>query len=263
MKPQTLFGKILVTSYLTSTAIALPDIANAQGTAQTNLLPSFEFIIPPPQQQPATVGAMAAPPTDISMYDMEIEGTGTNPPANYEDLSFSEAQQIFSQTQSPISLPEKDQAQTMSFAPGSFDARAGQRTFYRRHIGQWVDLLSWQIRTECVKWAWGKWPWGGGWKTCVGHKYQRRHIIRDVYVSVRMSTPSDIDNIASSCIRTASIATVLESVGKVLLTGGTSSFSEAFRDFPTAFKECIEYKLKTPVLSVNIEPVTRGWGNWI
>lgn len=25
-------------------------------------------------------------------------------------------------------------------------------------------------RVKCVKWASGKWPWGGGWKTCIGHK---------------------------------------------------------------------------------------------
>ena len=25
-------------------------------------------------------------------------------------------------------------------------------------------------RLACVKWASGNWPWGGGWKTCIGHK---------------------------------------------------------------------------------------------
>lgn len=29
-----------------------------------------------------------------------------------------------------------------------------------------------ESRTECVQWASGNWPWGGGWKTCSGHKYQ-------------------------------------------------------------------------------------------
>jgi hypothetical protein len=36
-------------------------------------------------------------------------------------------------------------------------------------------------RLSCAKWASGKWPWGGGWKTCIGHKYQN---LRHEYVFV-------------------------------------------------------------------------------
>jgi hypothetical protein len=72
-------------------------------------------------------------------------GTGSSPRPN------GPAARPIGASSSPRSMPPRPLA-------------AFSTTSKRRSASSW--------RLECDKWASGKWPWGGGWKTCIGHKYE-------------------------------------------------------------------------------------------
>jgi hypothetical protein len=80
-----------------------------------------------------------------------------------------------------------------------------------KKIGQFGSPVEWRL--ECVKWASGKWPWGGGWKTCVGHKYE---ILQHEFF-VTANGP-DLDQAANQVVQEALGVAVSAAVGVGLLT---------------------------------------------
>jgi len=66
----------------------------------------------------------------------------------------------------------------------------------RQKIAQWTDPFTPpQTRTRCVSEAWGKWPWGGEWRTCNGWATDVRTMQVVVYLnpcSPLLNTPSPV-----------------------------------------------------------------------
>lgn len=61
---------------------------------------------------------------------------------------------------------------------------------HRLRIAKWTDIVTLpQSRTKCAKWATGKWPWGGRWKVCVGHKVQWRTMECQLFVVAEAPGP--------------------------------------------------------------------------
>lgn len=107
----------------------------------------------------------------------------------------------------------------------------------RHKIAEWGDPLTPpQSRTECVSYASGNWPWGGGWKTCNGWKTQWRHMEVEYFLVV--SGPDDLSgevkNAAVQCAVTAAAA----AVGAGVTTGGSAALGAA----KVAFMACISAK---------------------
>jgi hypothetical protein len=82
-----------------------------------------------------------------------------------------------------------------------------------RKLGQFGSPIEW--RTTCVKWASGKWPWStkGGWKTCVGHKYEN---LQHEFFLI-LSGP-DIDQAAKQVLQEALGVAAAAAVAAGLLT---------------------------------------------
>jgi hypothetical protein len=60
---------------------------------------------------------------------------------------------------------------------------ANAADYGREKLAQWGDPFTLpQTRERCVSMAWGKWPWGGEWKTCNGHAVDHRTMQVAVYV---------------------------------------------------------------------------------
>lgn len=78
-------------------------------------------------------------------------------------------------------------------------------------IGQFGSPV--ELRTTCVKWASGKWPWGGGWKTCIGHKYDM--LQHEFFV---IASGPDLDEAAGRIVQEALGVAVAAAVGVGLLT---------------------------------------------
>jgi hypothetical protein len=80
-----------------------------------------------------------------------------------------------------------------------------------KKIGEFGSPVEW--RTECVKWASGNWPWGGGWKTCVGHKYQNLQ-----HSFILVAKGPNADQAAAQVLQEAIGAAVAAAVGTGILT---------------------------------------------
>lgn len=80
-----------------------------------------------------------------------------------------------------------------------------------KKIGQFGSPVEWRL--ECAKWASGKWPWGGGWKTCIGHKYEM--LQHEFFVT---ANGPDLDQAAGQVVQEALGVAVSAAVGVGLLT---------------------------------------------
>lgn len=80
-----------------------------------------------------------------------------------------------------------------------------------KKIGQFGSPVEWRL--ECVKWASGNWPWGGGWKTCIGHKYEM--LQHEFFVT---ASGPDLDQAAGQVVQEALGVAVSAAVGVGLLT---------------------------------------------
>jgi hypothetical protein len=76
-------------------------------------------------------------------------------------------------TETKIMLKKETMALVAAMGVLAFgNVSASAATVFERTIIAYNSPVEWRL--TCVKWASGKWPWPakGGWKTCVGHRYE-------------------------------------------------------------------------------------------
>lgn len=131
------------------------------------------------------------------------------------------------------------------FTSNSFAEVCGQRTAV-----QWGGP---ETRTRCIGYAWGKWPWGGEWKTCNEWATDLKQHSTDVIVHCpSKNMPTAVTQVIDACIGTA-VATAVGSIvfkpetALELLTGKLTALD-------TSFKGCIEASNKVgSILGYKIE----------
>ena len=69
-----------------------------------------------------------------------------------------------------------------------------------------------ETRTRCIGYAWGKWPWGGEWKTCNEWATDLKQHSTDVVVHCpTKNMPTAVTQVIDACIGTA-ISTAIGSI---------------------------------------------------
>lgn len=135
------------------------------------------------------------------------------------------------------------------------NADPSMSTFYERDLARFRDITTLpQSRMECVKWASGSWPWGGGWKTCVGHKYQTRWLYATAKLRVDTVNQAGIKAAVDDCLRAGAVL----SAAAAIVSGGAAALSTA----ETVIKVCLAEKLAAAKLvNVSLKSATQ-WGDW-
>ena len=120
--------------------------------------------------------------------------------------------------------------------------------FGRDKIAQWGDpFTAPQTRTRCVSYAWGSWPWGGGWKTCNGWATDVRTM--QVVVYAKTLGPDNLAKEAQSAVE-AAVKVCAALAGGSALTALTatpspevaSRIAAAYGAASSAFVACIGKK---------------------
>ncbi len=126
-------------------------------------------------------------------------------------------------------------------------------TYYQRDIGRWKDPLTLpHTKTDCVTWASGDWPWGGGWKTCTGWRTQTQWLYNTATMTITAPNVADIQSATNECLNQAAII-----AAAAALVGGGSAAVPAF---VAVMKPCLVAKLNED-LGVNVN-IHSNWGGW-
>lgn len=104
-----------------------------------------------------------------------------------------------------------------------------------RKLAQFGNPL--EVRTTCVKWASGKWPWGGGWKTCIGHKYEM--LQHEIYLVV--SGPENLEEGVRQVLQEAAGAAIVAGVGAFAASPSPEPFTRAAAGLAAAKSAFVAY----------------------
>ncbi len=126
-----------------------------------------------------------------------------------------------------------------------------------------------QSRATCVKWASGTWPWGGGWKECVGHKIEWRSFQKEVWIVV--NGPKTVAEAAEGVVK-ATIAICTKTAYDAAVAAAAlapeigSKIVAAAGAVPTTFYGCIQTKKAILGAAVGLFKVSIDqrdyWGDW-
>jgi hypothetical protein len=143
----------------------------------------------------------------------------------------------------------KRYAQVLAFAGAVFATDFATAAEYgREKIAQWGDPFTLpETRQRCVSMAWGKWPWGGEWKTCNGHAVDHRTMQVAVYVKtlgpdgLTQAAANVVTAVAKTCSQVAAAAGMAGLVGTPSPELG-GRLATGYAAAKTAFLGCIGAK---------------------
>ncbi len=157
----------------------------------------------------------------------------------------------------PAEVVEKLKAAFIAIEDGAVEAGeslASAASVHRERIAKWPDITTLpQSRATCVKWAKGKWPWGGGWKVCVGHKVQWKHMECELFVVAER--PEITAEEVRAALRTSAVA-----VAVAMLTGAAATGGAAFAAAKEAFIVALVAALGIEA-TVSLDQKCR-WSSW-
>jgi hypothetical protein len=145
----------------------------------------------------------------------------------------------------------------------------------RKKIVQWGDPLTPpQSRTRCVSEAWGKWPWGGEWRTCNGWATDYRTMQVELYmkgvgpVDLVDAVRSAVENIVATCVGISSAIAVSALWGAPSPEPATR-IAAAYAGASATFTGCISGKAAeltaVGVTAASIQLAfdhSAGWSSW-
>lgn len=122
-----------------------------------------------------------------------------------------------------------------------------QQVVVDRVVARWRDPFTLpRTRAECVQWARGDWPWGGGWKVCTGHKYQSSWMDVTARLRVTVLTPQGVKAAVDDCLRQGAVAGALSGILSAV-TGNPAAVETAIAAFVQTVRSCLEQKLRDVV----------------
>lgn len=119
-------------------------------------------------------------------------------------------------------------------------------------LGEMNDSLNRESKTDCAKEASGNYPWGGEWRTCIGHRTQWRCIHHQIVVVVDGYPQKEIASDLQACIMTAGVM----GLSSAVITGGGG----AAEIYLAALTGCLAGHGKTKA-NPRIEKRT-NWTDW-
>ena len=132
----------------------------------------------------------------------------------------------------------------------------------RQEIGQWGDPFTPpHSRTDCVRYASGKWPWGGrGWKTCVGFRTQWQHM--EVKAFLVTDGPDNLGNALRNSINACLVTAAAAAGTTVAITSGVA-VPAALAAAKVAFGACLTAKVGDVADTYGISMDTQShWTDW-
>lgn len=139
---------------------------------------------------------------------------------------------------------------------------------YTRTLASWVDPFTLpHTRSACVKYASGSWPWGGGWKTCIGWATQFQWLHNTLYLNVS-TRGLNLQSLQSEVNQCLAIATDIEAAAlllELLETAGVAAAQTTAQvaTFEEILTDCLVTKFATDALKVSIPlPPTSQWSDW-
>jgi hypothetical protein len=110
-----------------------------------------------------------------------------------------------------------------------------------------------------VKWAWGRIPLDGKWKTCVGHKYQWRWLYNTAVLRVDIAKPATMKSQVEECLRTAGATSALAGISTAFLDN-PNAVQTSIATFTATMKACLSSKLPSLVnVAVDVRSHRGDW----
>jgi hypothetical protein len=145
----------------------------------------------------------------------------------------------------------------------------------RQKIAQWGDPFTPpQTRTRCIRYATGKWPWGGEWKTCIEWATDIKTM--QVAVFAKVLGPDNLSEAAASAVQDAAkVCAATAAAAAAAFIAGTPSpeiagrLAAGYAAASETFSGCIGAKASalttvgvgTAVLKLAFESET-FWSKW-
>jgi len=162
-----------------------------------------------------------------------------------------------------------------TFEKSATAALSGPGQYGMTKIAQWGDPLTPpQTRTRCVSEAWGKWPWGGEWRTCNGWATDYRTMQVEVYMKglgpadVSAAAKEVIENVVRTCVGLASVVAV-NALWATPSPEPAARIAAAYAGGSATFTGCISGKaaeltavgVTTAALQLAFDQ-SSGWSKW-
>ena len=133
-----------------------------------------------------------------------------------------------------------------------------------KQIASWTDPFTLpQIRGRCVKWASGRWPWGGGWKTCVGAAVD--HKVMMVTANLVITGPGNLADAAKKAVVNCSTVASGAALGMFVGTPSpevAARVAAAYTTFLGTFTGCLK-TVGVASLGISVSlPTSSHWSNW-
>ena len=128
-------------------------------------------------------------------------------------------------------------------------------------LAQWGDPLTPpQSKTECIGYAKGNWPWGGGWKTCNQWATRWRHMEVEYFLVV--NGPDDVSAEVKNVVVQCAVVAVGAAGTTVALTDGAAA-PAAVAAAKVAFGACLATKGQELVDKYSISGASSShWTDW-
>ena len=129
-----------------------------------------------------------------------------------------------------------------------YSAQSSAAEFGREKVAQWGDpFTAPQTRTRCVSEAWGRWPWGGEWRTCNGYATDTKTL--QVVIYSKSLGPDNLKQEAISAVNeVAKVCGTLAGASAITAFSGTPSpeiaarIAAAYASASGVFSSCIGAK---------------------
>ena len=152
-------------------------------------------------------------------------------------------------------------AALVMFAWGALQQQAFADELSRQKIGEWGDPLTPpQSRTDCIGYASGKFPWGGGWKTCNQWATHWRHMEVEYFLVLNgpLNLGEEMKNAALQCLVVAAGA-----AGTTAAATSGAAAPAAVAAAKVAFGACIATKGSDLVDKYSLSGDSRShWTDW-
>lgn len=158
-------------------------------------------------------------------------------------------------------------SKALNLAPGG--------EYGRKKIAQWGDPLTPpQTRTRCVSEAWGKWPWGGEWRTCNGWATDYKTMQVEVFMKglgpadIKDAAVSTVESIVATCVGLSS-AVAVSALWATPSPEPAARIAAAYAGASATFTGCITGKaseltavgVTTAAIQLAFDS-SSGWSNW-
>jgi hypothetical protein len=134
----------------------------------------------------------------------------------------------------------------------------------RKKLAQWGDPFTPpQFRIRCIGYAWGSYPWGGGWKTC--NKWATDTKTMQVSAYIEVDGPTNISAAIQTAVQDCAAAAAATAVGTFFAAPTPDPATRAAAAYSTlypTFQACLTRAGAAIASFQLLFPTSAEWSNW-